>query len=133
MIGLVWTLIGVVLLGVYSGLLLLDDKTPESDSKNKEIEDKWHFFGAAIFCYIAATAWIIWGLVFVPFVLSAFWSIYAGIVHKVGLNKPFFFVGTTAKTDILIRKVFKKNPERGSAIFKILALVLSLFLILILN
>lgn len=122
---IVWILIGVILLGGYNGLLLLDDKTPESDPTNKDIELKWHAIGAAIFCYIACTAWWIWSIKYVPFVLSSFWLIFGGIVHIVGLNKPFFFVGTTAKTDILIRKVFPNNPENGSTIVKILAFVIS--------
>lgn len=132
MIPFIWILVGVVLLGFYSGLLLLDDKTPENDPSNKEIERDWHFVGAAIFCYLAITAWIAWGVGYAPLTLSSFWLIYAGIVHKVGLKKPFFFVGTTAKTDILLRKIFKKNPETGSAILKILVFILSGILLFLL-
>ena len=129
MIGIFWILFGVIALGFYNGLLLLDDKTPENDPKNKEIEDKWHIVGAIIFLYISATAWYFWGLSYVPFALSCFWSLFAGIVHRVGLNKPFFFVGTTAKTDILLRKLFPKNPETGSAILKCSVLILSLIIL----
>ena len=130
MIGLIWSLIGVILLGFYNGLLLLDDKTSENDPSNKEIEEEWHIVGAAIFCYIAITAWMIWGIEYVPFVLSSFWTIFAGIVHVIGLKKQFFFVGTTAKTDILIRRVFPKNPEIGSAILKCLSMILSILLLI---
>jgi hypothetical protein len=82
--------------------------------------------------YISCTAAFIWGLKYIPFALSCFWGIFAGIVHIVGLNKSFFFVGTTAKTDILIRKIFPKNPEIGSAILKCLSMVISILLIIFL-
>ena len=129
--GIIWILLGVVLLGFYNGLLLLDDKTPEDDPKNKEIQNKWHFVGASIFLYLGATAWYVWGIQYIPFTLASFWMIFGGIVHRIGLNKPFFYVGTTAKTDILLRKVFSKDPELGSEILKTIAMVLSIALIII--
>lgn len=126
-----WIIVGVVLLGFYNGLLLLDDKTPEDDPSNKKIQDKWHFVGAAIFVYLAATASMVWGIQYAPLTLSLFWSLFAGIVHIVGLKKHFFFVGTTEITDILLRKVFKKDPTVGSAIVKSLAVIISLIIIYI--
>ena len=108
--GVIWILIGATLMGLYNGLLLLDDKTLETDPKNKEIEESWHFVGATIFIYLTVTAWVFWGIEYIPFALSSFWVLFAGIVHKVGLKRPFFFVGTTAKTDILLIKLFPKNP-----------------------
>lgn len=132
MFGVIWILLGVVLLGFYNGQLLLDDKTPEDDPKNKNIEANWHFVGACIFLYLSITAWYVWGLEYIPFALSSFWVIFAAIVHKVGLNKPFFFVGTTAKTDKLIRWLFPKNPEMGCAILKITTLILSVLAVIFL-
>ncbi len=132
MLGIIWILTGVVLLGFYNGQLLLDDKTPEDDPKNKDIEKSWHFLGACIFLYLTITAWYVWGWEYIPFALSSFWTIFAAIVHKVGLNKPPFFVGTTAKTDKLIRRFFPENPEKGSAILKITTLILSLLAIIFL-
>lgn len=129
MIGIVWILAGVILLGVYNALLLLDDKTPEGDASNLDLEEKWHVIGACLFIYIAATAWIFFGWQYAPFTLLCFWSIFAGIVHKVALNKPFFFVGTTAKTDQLFRKVFPNNTELWSGIIKITLLAASTILL----
>ncbi len=128
--GIIWTLIAVILLGFYNGLLLLDDKKLESDPANKGIETKWHMVGAAIFLFISFTAWYVWGWQYIAFGLASFWCIFGGIVHRVGLNKPFFFVGTTAKTDLMIRKFFPKKPELGSAIAKIGILVLSVLIII---
>lgn len=128
-LAIIWVLIGVSLLGFYNALLLLDDKTPEEDPKNKKIENKWHGVGAALFIFLSITAWYNWGYEYAPLMLSSFWCLFGGIVHKVGLRKPFFFVGTTAKTDKLIREIFKKNPETGSAILKIGVMILSLILL----
>jgi len=125
-----WLVIGVGLIGFYNAFLLKDDKTPESDPNNKNLEKKWHFFGATLFIYISLTFWYIGNIEYVPLSLSLFWLLFGGIVHKVGLNKPFFFVGTTATTDKIIRKLSKNNFEKLSAIFKIGFLILSLLLVI---
>jgi len=132
MIPIIWILLGVILLGYYNGLLLLDNNTPEDDAKNKQIKNLWHLVGAIIFLYLSGTAWFIWGIKYVPFALSSFWGVYASIVQKIGLNKSPFFVGTTAKTDLLIRKIFSKNPELGSGILKSISLIISVLLIIFL-
>jgi hypothetical protein len=127
-VAIIWVLFGVISLGLYNALLLLDSKTPEGAEKEK-IKKEWHSVGAAIFIYLSVTAWQIWGVEYIPFCLSCFWCLFAGIVHMVGLDKPFFYVGTTAKTDILIRKISPNNPQKISAILKISALVLSLLIL----
>ena len=129
MIGTIWTLIGAILLGFYNGLLLLDDKISESDPRNSKIEDEWHATGTAIFIYLAVTSGIFYGWEYIPFTLACFWSIFAGIVHKIGLDRPFFFVGTTAKTDKLLRKIAPKKPELVSTILKLGLLTGSIILI----
>lgn len=130
MIGIFWILIGVILLGFYNGLLLLDDKTPEDDPKNIKIQKGWHLIGGLVFLYLGLTAWYVWNWTYVPFTIASFWMIFATIVHKIGLNKPAFFVGTTAETDKLIRKLFPENPERGALILKSSALILSILVII---
>lgn len=127
---IIWVLLGVVLLGFYNGLLLKDDKLSEDDPQNKKIESYWHFVGSLIFIYLALTTWYVWDIKYIPLTLSSFWCLFGGIVHKVGLNKPFFFVGTTAKTDKLLRKVFPKNPELLSGIVKIATLVISILFVI---
>lgn len=129
-VGIIWTLIGAILLGFYNGLLLQDDKTQENDPLNTSIEDKWHIVGAILFIYLAATGWNMYGIVYVPFILSSFWLIYAGIVHKIALKKGVFYVGTKAFTDRFLRKISSKNPELVSAILKLIAFIGSLILLL---
>jgi hypothetical protein len=126
-----WVLLGVTILGLYNGLMLLDDKTDENSEKNSQLETDWHIVGAALFLYLALTFWYTIGIQYALLAISGFWILFAGIVHKVGLNKPFFFVGTTAKTDKLLRKWFPKNPYKASAILKISLFIATLIIIII--
>ncbi len=129
---IIWIVVGVVLLGLYNAHLLLDDKTPEDSPLNRKYEDDWHLIGSILFIYLSLTFWYITdSMLYVFFTLSCFWLIYGGIVHKIGLNKPFFYVGTTAKTDKLLRKYFPKNPEKGSMIVKISVLIITLIFIIL--
>lgn len=120
-----------ILLGLYNGLLLKDDKIPENDPSNKQTEKMWHLTGAALFCYISIVAWYYFNWKYALFSLSGFWLVFGSIVHKVGLNKPFFYVGTTASTDKLIRRISSKSPELVSGILKTSFFLLSLLLILL--
>ncbi len=133
MIGIVWVIIGSVLFGFYNAYLLLDDKTQENSPKNKELEDSWHMLGAAIFSYLSATAWMMFGVEYAPLCLCCFWVIYASIVHKVALKQSFFYVGTSAATDKLFRKVFPKNTETWSGVVKVTCLVASFLIIFLKN
>lgn len=126
-----WILLGVTILGLYNGLMLLDDKTDENSERNPQIEQDWHIVGAALFLYLAFTFWYAIGIQYSLLAISSFWILFAGIVHKVGLNKPFFFVGTTAKSDRLLRKWFPKNPETASAILKISLFIVTLVITII--
>lgn len=123
-----WILLGVTILGLYNGLMLLDDKTDENSDKNSQIESDWHIVGAALFLYLAFTFWYAIGIQYALLAIAAFWILFAGIVHRVGLHKPFFFVGTTAKSDKLLRKWFPNNPERASAVLKLLVFAAALVL-----
>jgi hypothetical protein len=128
MLAILWILIGVVLLALYNSYLLLDNKT--GTPENLKIKDRWHFIGATLFLYISLSASYFFGLKYLLFSLSLFYIIFAGIVHKVALNKPFFFVGTTAKTDILFRRLFPHNTELMSMIIKSSILIISMLLLL---
>lgn len=128
---IIWVLLGVCLLGFYNGLLLKDDKTPEESEENKKLENQWHLVGALVFIYLGITTYMMWGWEYIPLTLSSFWLIFGGIVHKIGLNKPFFFVGTSAKTDRLLRRFFPTNTEKKSAILKSVCFILSVLLIIL--
>lgn len=130
LVAISWVLLGVILMGFYNALLLVDNKTNENDPKNIEIKNQWHFVGGAIFIYLSLSSWIFFGWEYVLFSLASFWLIFAGIVHDTGLEKPFFYVGTTAKTDRLIRYFFPRKPELASAILKIVFMIISILIII---
>lgn len=52
----------------------------------------------------------------VPLGAAMFWLIHDGIVNRVGLDRPFFFVGTTAWIDRQFQKF--KRPELAMAVAK---------------
>jgi hypothetical protein len=131
MLGIIWVLFGVISLAYYNALLIIDNNTPDTDSENLKIKERWHFVGATLFIFISLTSWYNWGFWYAPFTLSCFWALFGGIVHKVALRRPFFYVGTTAKTDVLLRKLFPNNPQKASAIIKTSALVLSILAIIL--
>lgn len=133
MFSFIWIIVGVIILGLYNSFMILDNKTPENDINNKIIKKKWHFCGALLFIYIAITISFVWGIIYIPLVLSTFWMLFAGIVHKIGLKKPFFYIGETAETDVLIKKVFKKKAEFIIIVLKILSLIGSIILVYLKN
>lgn len=66
----------------------------------------------------------------IPLGAALFWLIHDGIVNRLGLDRPFFFVGTTAWIDRMFQRL--PNPELFMAIakFGLLAAGVALFLIL---
>ena len=122
---------GITLFGFYSGLLLLDDKTQEQTDEDKRIEKKWHMVGGLIVVYLAFVAFMLGGWIFIPLVFTFAWLIFAGIVHIIGMKKPFFYVGNFAWTDKLLRKIFGSRVELLSGIIKVVLFILSIILIFI--
>lgn len=101
---------------------------------NQAINDKtrWHFWQAVrqgtfiIFAAMFAGHWAI-----ALFTASLFWLIHDGIVNIIGLDRKFFFVGTTAFMDRMFRWFFPGNPSLAMGIAKgsILALSIAAFFI----
>lgn len=121
-----------IALGLYGALLLKDDKLPEDHADNKRIEFWWHAAGAVVFVLLAYHFGEFFGWRYAPFCLACAWLLYAGIVHRIGLGKPFFFVGTTAVTDKAqqwIASKLRMNVRVFSCIVKSLALIISLYII----
>jgi hypothetical protein len=123
---ILWVLVGVIFLALYNSFLLIDAWTSDLHPDNKLIKDYWHGLGAAIMLYLSTTAWYLFGLKYFVFMMTNFWVLFGGIVHVFALNRPFFFVGTTAKTDILFRKVFPKNTMFFSGLIKSIIYLVSL-------
>jgi hypothetical protein len=123
---ILWVLIGVIFLALYNSFLLIDAWTSDLNPKDTIVKDYWHRVGAAIMLYLSGTAWYLFGFKFFIFMLVNFWVLFAGIVHVFALNRPFFYVGKTAKTDILFRKVFPENTFLYSGIIKSILYLFSL-------
>jgi hypothetical protein len=131
-----------ILLGFYNAYLLADNRTADTASEDRRIKARWHFFGAAIHGCNALLGGFVFGWAWALFVLALFWGLYAGIVHKWGLEKPFFFVGSSAASDRLLWRLYFSlgryrvarlfpTMERFSATLKITTFVISLILLIL--
>lgn len=88
---------------------------------NQAINNKtrWHFWQAVeqgtfvVFATIFAGHWAVFF-----FAASLFWLIHDGIVNIIGLDRKFFFVGTTAFFDKAFRWLFPGNPSAAMAAVK---------------
>lgn len=94
-----------------------------------DLNTNWHRAQAAQqSAVILATAYLSGCWQIVPLGAALFWLIHDGIVNRIGLDRPFFFVGTTAWIDRQFQR-FKK-PELAMGVAKavlILAGVSSFF------
>lgn len=84
-----------------------------------DANQKWHFWQAVrqgtfiVFAAIFAGHWAV-----ALFTASLFWLIHDGIVNVIGLDRKFFFVGTTAWFDKTFRRLFPGNPSAAMAVTK---------------
>jgi hypothetical protein len=132
MLAIFWLLLGAILLGLYNGLLILDARTDDNLPQNAKINKAWHMVGLVIMIYLTITSYFIWGPAYILFSWAVFWEIFAGIVHVIGLKKPFFFVGTTVWSDKQIRKYFPEKYELASGVMKTTFLIISIIVAILL-
>lgn len=132
MLGIVWLLVGAVLLGLYNALQLKDARTDDSLPENAKINKLWHLVGFGIMVYLTITSYFIWGPKFILFSWAVFWELFAGIVHIVGLKRPFFYVGTTDWSDKQIRRFFPVKYELASGIMKTTFFVIAILVAILL-
>lgn len=82
----------------------------------------WHRAQAAQqSAVILATAYLTGSWPLIVLGAGAFWLVHDGIVNRIGLDRPFFFVGTTAWIDRQFQKT--GHPELFMGIAKIVAIV----------
>lgn len=79
--------------------------------------------------FILSAAWIGQSWQIIPLGAGLFWLVQDGLVNRVGLDRPFFFVGTTAWLDRLFQKT--GHPRTFMAICKIFLILAGLALFLI--
>lgn len=87
-------------------------------AQSADLNTNWHRAQAAQqSAVILVTAYLSGCWQIIPLGAALFWLIHDGIVNRVGLDRPFFFVGTTAWIDRQFQK-FKK-PELAMAVAKV--------------
>ena len=108
------------------GLFYAVDMLTEPSNVNQ----KWHFWQAvqqATFITLAAV--YAESIQVAAICASLFWLIHDGIVNIVGLDRKFFFVGTTAAIDRLFQRF--PTPPLAQAVAKCLILALSILAFII--
>lgn len=86
---------------------------------------RWQALRQATVIALCAWAWQSWPSVLL--LASLFWLGHDGIVNRVGLNRPFFYVGTTAALDRFFQRF--PNPPLAQALAKFGLLAGSLVLL----
>lgn len=93
-------------------------------------QDKWRKrANAFIAIVICGLVWIFTGDVLLAMLyLPIRWVLLDGVLNK-GRNKPFFYVGVVANTDLFLNKVaawFKVHPTRAAGVIKSAMLTLNI-------
>lgn len=98
-------------------------------ARHKEYSQLWHKWKAVnqgIFFFVML---ILCGLKLTLVNVIFYWIIFDGFLNISVLNKPFFYVGTTAKTDIRLHQLaafLKTTPSNLAAALKIILLIFSI-------
>ena len=90
-----------------------------------EANKMWHKWKGANQMVVYALIFMGFGFKMAMIFAVLFWAGFDLFVNKIVLNRPWLFVGTTADTDLFIRKVSDKihiKPEYTSLLIKIAVL-----------
>lgn len=91
-----------------------------------ENNKKWHFWKGINQLCVYALVGLGFGFKMMIIFAVLFWAGFDLFVNKIVLNRPWLFVGTTADTDLFIRKVsdkIKLKPEYTSLLIKAVVLL----------
>jgi hypothetical protein len=105
--------------------------------KAKQANKKWHAWqGAVQFAFFASVFPAIVmhpsignALVYVVMYMAFFWIVFDGLLNKIALEKPFFYVGKTATIDSFFQRL--PRPEIAMAIIKFAIFIASLIVYII--
>lgn len=104
-----------------------------SDGHNAyENNKKWHFWKGINQLCVYALVGLGFGFKMMVIFAVLFWAGFDLFVNKIVLNRPWLFVGTTADTDLFIRKVsdkIKLKPEHTSLLIKIVVLLAAIVIL----
>jgi len=93
---------------------------------------KWHFWKGINQLCVYGMVFLGFGFKMMMIFAVLFWAGFDLFVNKIVLNRPWLFVGTTADTDLFIRKVSDKihiKPEYTSLLIKVAVLLATLILL----
>ena len=91
-----------------------------------ENNKKWHFWKGINQLCVYALVGLGFGFKMMIIFAVLFWAGFDLFVNKIVLNRPWLFVGTTADTDLFVRKVsdkIKLKPEYTSLLIKAVVLL----------
>ena len=97
-----------------------------------ENNKKWHFWKGINQLCVYALVGLGFGFKMMVIFAVLFWASFDLFVNKIVLNRPWLFVGTTADTDLFIRKVsdkIKLKPEYTSLLIKIVVLLAAIVIL----
>jgi hypothetical protein len=102
---------------------------PEEAYANNKLWHKWKGIN-----HITVYGIVFLGFGFKMMMIFAvlFWAAFDLFINKIVLNRPWLFVGTTAQSDLMIRKIagiIKVTPEYTSLLIKIIILTLTIILL----
>lgn len=105
-------------------------RTAKHIAQSADMNTNWHRAQAAQqSAVILVTAYLSGCWQLIPLGAGLFWLIHDGIVNRIGLDRPFFFVGTTAWIDRQFQKL--SDPELAMAVAKAGLLVAGIVLLFI--
>jgi hypothetical protein len=93
---------------------------------------KWHFWKGVNQSCVYGIVFLGFGFKMMIIFAVLFWAGFDLFCNKIVLNRPWLFVGTTADTDLFIRKVADKihiKPEYTSLLIKVVILLATIILL----
>lgn len=108
----------------FSDAYMFMDRPKAVDPAANRAWHRWQFIRQGSFIAFAAYCAASWPMLLLG--ASVFWILQDGIVNRVGLGKPFFYMGTTATIDKFFRRF--KNYELANAIAKFASLAIGILL-----
>lgn len=126
-------LVGIASLIVQMIYFIKDDRTSNTDTKDKPFKIRWHFAGGLLHVWMYYTISEIhgkeWGLV----MASLTWFMFDGCINSYALGKEFFYVGKTAIIDKAQQWIAMRvgiDPRLVSGVLKVSFLIASIFTVI---
>ena len=118
---------------IYQKHQFLERDLYSTDGHNAyENNKKWHFWKGVNQLCVYGIVFLGFGFKMMMIFAVLFWAGFDLFCNKIVLNRPWLFVGTTADTDLFIRKVsniIHIKPEYTSLLIKVVILLATIILL----